>query len=104
MKSLSYEEFEQNVKNDSKLSVIKFGATWCGPCRNYAPVLEEAAGELGEMAAFYDVDVDEAPELAAEFGVRGVPATFFIKDGDIINSFAGLQSKSSIVDFVKENQ
>jgi thioredoxin 1 len=72
--------------------VVKFGADWCGPCRNLKPILEELKKE-NEGVDFIDINVDDDKDLSAKYGVRGIPAVFFIKDGEQKTSIVGLKDK-----------
>lgn len=64
-------------------AVIDFYADWCGPCRQLAPIIDELAQEYGGKIQFFKIDTDKSPELAALFGVRGIPALLFVpKDGE----------------------
>ena len=101
------EQFEELLRPNKAPSTVKkyepavgvaFGATWCGPCRTLAPIIAEIAKEFEGKAAVYDVDVDKEQNLAGEFSIRGVPATFFLKDGKLVNTLVGLQSKKAYVD------
>lgn len=78
-----------------QLTFIDFNATWCGPCKKFAPTFEEIAGEYAGKALFYSVDVDVHPELAAEYGVQGIPHIQFINPADPAanTSLVGLQTK-----------
>lgn len=80
--------------------IVDFNATWCGPCKKFAPTFEEVAREYTGKALFYSVDVDVHPELAAEYGVTGIPHIQFIKPADTAanTSLVGLQTKE---DFTK---
>ena len=60
---------------------IDFNATWCGPCRMLAPIVDELADEFDGKVEFYSVDVDENPDLAQEFGVMSIPTLVVLKDG-----------------------
>jgi len=95
---LSKSKYEADVKGKPGVTMIKFGATWCGPCRTLAPTIVEIANEFAGKANVYDVDVDKEQMLAGEFGIRGVPATYFLKDGKIVNQLVGLQPKKVYVD------
>lgn len=81
--------------NSSNLIVLKFGADWCGPCKQLAPVLEKLDSEYTNVN-FYDVNIDSAQELATKYGVRSVPTVFFIKNGEQLDSFVGTQPESTI--------
>ena len=88
------ENFEKEVKNsDTPYVVIDFFAEWCGPCKMLGPVFEEVSKEFEGKLKFVKVNVEEAPELANEFGVRGVPMLVVLKDGNKIKDFVGYQPK-----------
>jgi thioredoxin 1 len=72
------------------LNVVKFSANWCGPCKMYAPIMENASKQFTDVN-FYSVDVDEQSNLAAEFGVTNLPTTVVIKNGKIVEKFIGLR-------------
>lgn len=94
VKLLNEENYEQEI-NGAGLKVIKFGADWCGPCRMIAPVLESLTKKHSDVGIF-EVNVDENPQLSMKFGVRGIPAVFFLKDGKVIDSFAGFRGEGEI--------
>ncbi len=83
-------EFQNNVVNDA-VAVVDFSATWCGPCRMLAPVLEGISDELAGKANFYNVDVDEAGELAAGFGISSVPTVLILKNGKVADQYIGFK-------------
>ena len=71
VKKINAQEFETKAKN-SDVAVVDFSATWCGPCKMLAPVLEQVSDQLAGRVDFYNVDVDECPELAMEYAVKGM--------------------------------
>lgn len=79
--------------------VLKFGADWCGPCRQIKPILKELEKE-NEDVEFLDVDVDEHKELAGKYGVRGIPAIFFLKDGEVQSELVGSKPKEEIQEHI----
>jgi len=82
---------------DSRLPVlIDFSATWCGPCQELAPIIDELSEEYQGRVSVVKIDVDQQPELSGELNVSSIPALFFIKDGKVQHSRVGLQSKESI--------
>ena len=77
-KIVDYKNAKQWKYLGDKPAVIDFYATWCGPCKAIAPVLEELASEYGETVYIYKVDVDKENNLAAAFSIRSIPTLFFI--------------------------
>ena len=89
-------EFQEKVLNSSKPVLVDFFATWCGPCKMMAPVLDELAGEVAGKAEVYKVDVDAEPQLAQKYGIMSVPTMIIFKNGAIDNQFIGLQPKQAL--------
>ncbi|MDD3117682.1 MAG: thioredoxin [Victivallales bacterium] len=85
-----------------KVALVDFWAEWCGPCRMLGPVIDAVAKEVGDDVVVGKVNVDEAPQLAAKFGVRSIPAIFVIKDGDIVSQFVGVQDKQTLLGAIKD--
>lgn len=87
----------ESLINQTNISVVKFGATWCGPCKMLAPVLEKLSEELIEVT-FIDVDVDdeEAEITVKNSGVSSVPLMVFYKDGKIVNKILGFRPEEEI--------
>jgi thioredoxin 1 len=83
------------------LEVKKFSASWCGPCRALAPVMNEIKGQFNNVT-FTDYDVDEAYEAATQYGIRSVPTVVLVKDGVEINRFTGMSSKMAYVNAINE--
>lgn len=73
---------DMSEAKSSKLAVIDFSATWCGPCQMLAPVMEELSEELAGKVDIYSVDVDKNSELAEKFNIMSVPAIIVLKDGE----------------------
>ena len=88
IRKIGEKEFREEVMKD-EAAVVDFSATWCGPCRMLAPVMEELSGELEGRAKFYNVDVDENPQLAAEFGVSSIPNVLILKKGKVADQSVG---------------
>ena len=98
IKYLNDEKLETLITND--MTIVDFYADWCGPCRMVAPIVEEIANE-NENYLVGKVNVDEAPELAAEFGVINIPMLVAMKDGKIVNQIVGARPKEQILAMLK---
>ena len=81
--------------------VVDFWATWCGPCRMVAPVIEELAGEYDGKVVIGKCDVEEQEDLAQEFGIRNIPTILFFKNGEVVDKLIGAQPKSKIEEKIK---
>jgi thioredoxin 1 len=81
--------------------VVKFSATWCGPCKAYAPIFEEATEGVSGVA-FHKLDADDHSDILAKYGVRGVPTTLFIKDGEVIETKVGIQTKETLKEIIEK--
>ena len=84
------------VKNSEKPVLIDFFAEWCGPCRMVSPIVDEIASEKDDVLVG-KVNVDEEPELAAEFGVSSIPMLVVVKNGEIVNQSVGARPKQQIL-------
>ena len=91
----------ESYKNGSLPLVIDFWATWCGPCRMVAPIIEELANEYDGKVTVGKCDVEEADDIAADFGIRNIPTIAFMKDGKILDKIVGAASKSKIEEKIK---
>lgn len=94
--------FESNVLNADKTVIVDFWAEWCGPCKSLMPVLDEIAAEHAGKASIMKVNVDENPELAQRYGIRGIPTLIFFKNGEVVGTLVGNQGKSEIIKTINE--
>ena len=101
--TLTKANFEAEVLNSDRPVLVDFWAPWCGPCRMLAPVLAEVAAEKGDKIKVGKVNVDENPELAAQYGISGIPAMLLFKDGKIAATSVGFKPKAEVEAFIEAN-
>ncbi|MEJ5217935.1 thioredoxin [Cognatishimia sp. D5M38] len=95
--------FDAEVKNSSIPVVVDFWAEWCGPCKQIGPALEELSSEMEGKVKIAKVDVDSNPNAAASMGVRGIPALFIFKDGQVISNRAGAAPKAALQSWIEDS-
>ena len=88
--------FKSMVLENPKPVLVDFYADWCGPCKMLAPLVEQVAAESNDYDV-YKLNVDEAPELAANFGVMSIPTLIVFKNGEVAGRTVGVQSKQNIL-------
>jgi len=81
---------------DSGVTLTDFWATWCGPCRMQSPVVEQLDEDMGDQVTFNKMDVDANPETASSFGIMSIPTLLVKKDGEVVDTLFGYQSKEQI--------
>ncbi|MFS9237974.1 thioredoxin [Streptococcus parasanguinis] len=101
VKAITDATFEAETKEG--LVLVDFWATWCGPCRMQAPILEKLSEELSEdELKILKMDVDENSETARAFGIMSIPTLLFKKDGQVVKQVAGVHTAAQIKDIVAE--
>jgi thioredoxin 1 len=99
---LTSANFKSTVESGTPV-LVDFWAPWCGPCRVIAPILEEVAKEFEGKARVGKVNVDDSPDIASQFGVRGIPTLILFKNGQIQGQMVGVNPKSNIVSLVQKS-
>lgn len=99
--TLTKNNFEAEVMQSRLPVLIDFWASWCGPCRMLAPVIEQIAEETAGSVKVGKVNVDKEPELAAAFQVASIPTLVVIRDGKITQTAVGVQPKDRILDMLR---
>ena len=94
--NINKNNFQNEVLNSEKPVLLDFWASWCGPCRMVSPIVDEIAAERGDIKVG-KVNVDEQPELAAQFGVMSIPTLVVIKGGRVVNKTVGARPKGQIL-------
>lgn len=95
--SITKENFDELVLGAALPVLVDFSATWCGPCKMLAPVVEELAQEVAGKANVYKIDIDEQPELAEKFGVMSVPTVLVFEGGQVKEQSIGFVPKAKLL-------
>jgi thioredoxin 1 len=98
---MNREEFKEIVDNNEYV-VIKFGASWCGPCKQIARVLEEVTGNYQDSLKYISLDVEESTDVTGDFKIRNVPTILFLKKGEVIDKCVGSVSRQTLVDKIEQ--
>lgn len=96
--------FQTEVMESDKLSVIDFWAEWCGPCRAIGPVIEELATEYAGSVKIGKVNVDHNPSVSTEFGITSIPAILFVKNGQVVDKLVGAQPKGNFIKKIEQHK
>lgn len=89
--------FQTDVLESDKLTVVDFWAEWCGPCRAISPVIEELSKEYEGKVNIGKVNVDVNPQVSTNYGITSIPAILFIKNGQVVDKLVGAQPKGNFV-------
>jgi len=100
--TLTDDNFDEEVLNADKPVLVDFWATWCGPCRQIAPIIEDLADEFEGRAKVGKVDVDDNPQTAQEYGVRSIPTLLFFENGEVQEQLVGAAGKQSLKQTLEE--
>jgi thioredoxin 1 len=101
--SVTGNNFDKEVKQSTLPVLVDFWAEWCGPCRMIGPIVEELATELTGRLKVVKVNVDEAQDLAGQFGIMSIPTLLLFKKGEVVNQMVGAMSKGNILSRINQN-
>src|SRR5262245_47217771 len=93
---ITSEDFDREVLHSERPTLVDFYADWCGPCRIMGPVVDELAHDLQGRANVVKVNVDEHPELAAQYGVQSIPTFIVVRNGKAADRFIGIQTRDAL--------
>ena len=96
------ESFKEIVENTDKGILLDFYASWCGPCKVLAPIIDELAHEIGDRAIIAKVDSETNPKLSAFFKIKSIPTMVFIKDQKMIEVINGLVPKPNLKEMIED--
>ncbi|RMG61269.1 MAG: thioredoxin [Deltaproteobacteria bacterium] len=99
--NLDGKSFDEVIKKDEPV-LVDFWAPWCGPCKMIAPILEQVAEEYAGQATVAKVNVDDHPEIAQRYGIRGIPTLILFRNGEIKGQLVGANPKENIVNLLKK--
>ena len=96
------ESFDQDVLKSDKTVVVDFWATWCGPCKMVAPVLDEIAGENSATLTVAKLDIDKNPGVARDYQVMSIPTLIVFKGGEAVKTIVGAKPKAALLNDLRD--
>lgn len=102
--TITQNNFKSEVLDSDTPVLVDFWASWCGPCRMLAPVVDQIAQEKEGSVKVAKINVDDEPQLAAQFGIMSIPTLILFRDGSPVSRSVGLRPKQAILDMLEEEQ
>lgn len=102
VEQINTEKFDELLKGDKPV-VCDFFATWCGPCRMLAPVMDKVSAEFADKAVFVKVDIDQNAELAVRYGIMSIPLVAVFKNGEKTADLLGYTDANGMTEFLNKN-
>ena len=103
VQEITISNFDSEVLNSDKLTIVDFFADWCGPCRKLGPIMEEVENDLSDRAKFAKINTDDNIEAAKKYQVSGLPTLLVFKNGEVVERMVGLMPKSSIITNIEKH-
>ncbi|NOL49478.1 thioredoxin TrxA [Pelistega europaea] len=103
IKHATTESFDADVLQADKPVLVDYWAPWCGPCKMIAPILDDVASEFADKVQVVKVDVDQNPDIATKFGIRGIPTLMLFNKGQSVATKVGAVNKTQLVQFIESN-
>lgn len=100
---ITNDNFQSEVIDSGKVTLLDFWAEWCGPCKAIGPIVDELSQEYEGQAVIGKVNVDENPDISGKYGVRNIPTLLFIKDGEVVDKQVGAASKAVLEEKLKKH-
>ncbi len=100
---ITQDNFQSEVIDSGKVTLLDFWAEWCGPCKAVGPVVDELSQEYDGKAVIGKVNVDENPEISQKYGVRNIPTILFLKDGEVVDKQVGAAPKAVLEEKLKQH-
>ncbi len=94
--------FEQEVEKEAGLVLVDFWATWCGPCRMIAPIIDELSAEMPEIK-FAKVDVDQNPNVSSKYRITSIPTLMVFKAGEVVDTIVGFRPKQELEQILRRS-
>ena len=101
--NITDDNFESEVLKSDLPVLVDFWAEWCGPCKVLGPIIDDVAPEFEGKVRFTKINIDENPNTAPKYGIRGIPTIMIFKNGDLAATNVGVLTKSELTNFLNEN-
>ena len=101
--STNDKDFDSDISSSKLITIVDFWAEWCGPCKQIGPILEAISDEKSDLVKIIKINIDENPITPQKYGVRGIPTTIIVIDGELKDTKVGMTNQSDLVAWLKSN-